>query len=132
MARRNNSNNARQVPSAIVESGSIPEEHLEPVGNTTEEVVEEVTPVVEAPKFSTNEELVAAGFTTVSAQIRELNRQGMAKGAIAKQLGKIYQHVYNVLSKPLKKVPATPAVDVEEPSSDVVDEESAVESANAE
>ena len=54
------------------------------------------------------QELVDGGFITVSAQIRELHRRGYTKGEISKGLGKIYQHVYNVLNKPLKKEPAAP------------------------
>jgi hypothetical protein len=46
--------------------------------------------------------LIKSGYTSTSAQMRELSRLGFTKGAIAKHLGKRYQHVYNVLSKPVK------------------------------
>ena len=64
---------------------------------------------VAAVTYSTNEQLVAGGFTTKSAQIRELHRQGMKTGDIARQLGVIYQHARNVINKPLKKVAAATA-----------------------
>ncbi len=46
-------------------------------------------------------QLEEGGFVSVSAKIRELSRLGFTKGAIAKHLDKRYQHVYNVLKKPL-------------------------------
>lgn len=46
-------------------------------------------------------DLEKGGFVSVSAKIRELSRLGFTKGAIAKHLDKRYQHVYNVLKKPL-------------------------------
>jgi hypothetical protein len=62
-----------------------------------------------APSFPSSEALIADGFTTKSARIRELHRLGMATGDIARQeTNGLYQHAYNVIKKPLKGR-ATPA-----------------------
>src|SRR5688572_28371135 len=50
-----------------------------------------------------NKDELFAKFGTKSAVIRFLHDQGYKKGQIAKFLGIIYQHVYNVLAKPLKR-----------------------------
>jgi len=39
---------------------------------------------------------------TTSAKIRAMHQDGMSKGAIAKALGKRFQHVRNVLVTPVK------------------------------
>jgi hypothetical protein len=52
------------------------------------------------------EELEAGGYTTTSAKIRrlrELGGENYGPGPISRHLGIIYQHAYNVLSKPLKR-----------------------------
>jgi hypothetical protein len=76
-----------------------------------------------APSFPTSEQLVADGFTTKSARIRELHRLGMPTGDIARQeTNGLYQHAYNVIKKPLKGR-ATPAVsaDASAPQGDETD-----------
>jgi hypothetical protein len=74
------------------------------------------TPVVaEAPKFPTSAQLIEQGFTTKSARIRELNRLGMATGDIARQeTNGLYQHAYNVIKKPLKRVAEPAAAEASE------------------
>lgn len=44
-----------------------------------------------------------AAQTSVSAQIRYLDKEGMPRSQIATKLNKIYQHVRNVLETPLKR-----------------------------
>jgi len=79
------------------------------------------TPVVSAPSFPTTDSLVASGFNTKSARIRELARLGMSKGDIARQeTNGLYQHVYNVLKRPLKK-PAVAAPQASETAGDETD-----------
>jgi hypothetical protein len=66
-------------------------------------------------KFPSTAELVAAGFTTKSARIRELHRLGMKTGAIAKQeTNGLYQHAYNVIKRPVKR----PAAEVAAPAAE--------------
>lgn len=68
--------------------------------------------------FPSNETLDKQGFGTKSAKIRELARLGMAKGDIARQVtGGLYQHVYNVLKRPLKR-PEAPAASNETPEAE--------------
>jgi hypothetical protein len=75
--------------------------------DTNNQAVVQPAPEVTYP---TTEELIASGFTTKSARIRELHRLGMKTGAIAKQeTGGLYQHAYNVINKPLKRPAAASA-----------------------
>jgi hypothetical protein len=83
-----------------------------------EPIVETPAVVAETPKvtYPTSAELIASGFTTKSARIRELHRLGMTTGDIARQeTNGLYQHAYNVIHKPLKR-PATPAASEAAPS----------------
>jgi hypothetical protein len=72
-----------------------------------------------AVSYPTSEQLVASGFTTKSARIRELHRLGMPTGDIARQeTNGLYQHAYNVIKKPLKgrpvaEAPATPVAETD-------------------
>jgi hypothetical protein len=73
------------------------------------------TAVVEAPKvvYPTTEQMVKDGLTTKSARIRKLHSLGMTTGDIARQeCNGLYQHAFNVIKKPLKKV-AAPAESTE-------------------
>jgi hypothetical protein len=71
-----------------------------------------VETVVEAPAvvYPTTEQMIADGLTTKSARIRKLHSLGMSTGDIARQeCNGLYQHAFNVIKKPLKKVvSATP------------------------
>lgn len=62
----------------------------------------------EAPKTATKPEVrvipkAINSLPTKSAKIRALSAEGWEKGQIAKAMGIIYQHVYNVLAQPLPK-----------------------------
>lgn len=57
----------------------------------------------------------AKNLKTASAMIRYLHGEGYAPSGIAKFLGKIYQHVRNVLNQPLKR-PAAPTVEAVKPT----------------
>jgi hypothetical protein len=73
------------------------------------------TAAVEAPKvvYPTTEQMVKDGLTTKSARIRKLHSLGMTTGDIARQeCNGLYQHAFNVIKKPLKKV-AAPAESTE-------------------
>lgn len=83
-----------------------------PKGNNA--VATQAAPVAEK-KFTppSIEAMKQKGLATKSAQIRHLFATGeMTKGEIAKHMGVIYQHVYNVLSKPLKTSEAAPTTPV--------------------
>ena len=56
-----------------------------------------------APSSNSVDEIANSTTLNTSQKIRKLNELGMSKYAIAKKLGKRYQHVYNVLATPLKK-----------------------------
>ena len=68
------------------------------------ETTEVVTETAIAAAFDAATYIKEAG--SVSAAIRKLAAEGMARGTIAKNLGKRYQHVRNVLITPGKKLPA--------------------------
>lgn len=72
---------------------------------TTEAATEEVDgkKKVEDIKLSDAQAKAYEDKKTVSAQIRYLNSEGFGRSAIAKFLGKRYQHVRNVLETPLKR-----------------------------
>ena len=55
-----------------------------------------------APKLDETTKKDLRSLTSVSAQIRYLDNKGMPRGDIARALGKRYQHVKNVLDKPVK------------------------------
>lgn len=55
-----------------------------------------------APKVSELDQKIAE-LQTTSAKIRYLTSLGWKRGAIAKKLGILYQHVRNVQLQPLKK-----------------------------
>lgn len=57
----------------------------------------------QAPKLVNKVAEELSKLTTVSARIRYLDEQGLPRGDIARVLGKRYQHVKNVLDKPLKR-----------------------------
>lgn len=69
---------------------------------------------------STTQSLVVLkqdGTVNKSQSIRKMDRAGMTKGAIAKELGIRYQFVYNVLNQQTKdepEVPETPTTEVTE------------------
>lgn len=69
--------------------------------NTDTDAKQAVQPkVVEhSKKMPTVEAMDEQGLKTKSAKIRYLDKQGFTRGEIAKHLGLIYQHVYNVLKK---------------------------------
>lgn len=56
-----------------------------------------------APSLAKDVVKALADLPTTSARMRHLENQGMSRGDIARVLGKRYQHVKNVLDKPLKK-----------------------------
>ena len=61
----------------------------------------------DAKKYPTTEQMIKDGMATKSARIRHLHSLGMATGDIARQeCDGLYQHAYNVIKKPLKKVEA--------------------------
>jgi hypothetical protein len=63
--------------------------------------------------YPTTEQMVKDGLTTKSARIRKLHSLGMTTGDIARQeCNGLYQHAFNVIKKPLKKV-AAPAESTE-------------------
>jgi DNA-directed RNA polymerase specialized sigma24 family protein len=61
-----------------------------------------VTMKKSAPTLSKDVQAALAKLPTVSAKMRYLNDQGLTRGDIARALGKSYQHVKNVLDRPLK------------------------------
>ena len=54
-------------------------------------------------KLTKEQQKELAAQKTISAQIRYLNKEGISNAQIARQLGKRYQHVRNVLETPLKR-----------------------------
>ena len=56
----------------------------------------------QAPKLDEKTTKALASQATVSGKIRYLDSQGYERADIARILGKLYQHVKNVLDKPLK------------------------------
>jgi hypothetical protein len=56
-----------------------------------------------APKLDDKTTKQVVALPTVSSKIRFLDEQGMSRGDIARYLNKRYQHVKNVLDRPLKK-----------------------------
>jgi hypothetical protein len=84
--------------------------------NSSTAAVTPAAPVVVGdPRF---DEAKLQGLTTTSARIRYLHACGLKNGEIAKKLGKLYQHVRNVLIVPVKTpmvkepVVTAPAVEV--------------------
>ena len=55
-----------------------------------------------APILNSDLTKKVGSLTTTSSKIRFLNDQGMQRADIARYLNKRYQHVKNVLDKPLK------------------------------
>jgi arsenate reductase-like glutaredoxin family protein len=83
--------------------------HTMPRKNNTavkvEEPVETPAAATEVKKvYPTTEQLIASGFTTKSARIRQLHSLGMPIGDISRQeTNGLYQHAYNVIKRPLKR-----------------------------
>ena len=62
------------------------------------------TEVPKRPSDMTQDELFKK-YGTKSATIRALSADNMKVGDIARRLGIIYQHAYNVLNRPMKRGP---------------------------
>lgn len=77
-------------------------EHVTPAVS----LVNTATDVNESEKafeMTAEQQTALDSIKTVSGQIRYLDSIGMSRGQIAKKLGKLYQHVRNVLTTPLKR-----------------------------
>jgi hypothetical protein len=59
-----------------------------------------------APKLEKAQNEALAKCASVSAKMRYLDAQGFTRGDISRILNKRYQHVKNVLDRPLKKIGA--------------------------
>ena len=66
------------------------------------QVVSKSTNKKVAPKLDDKVQKELSSLTTVSSKIRFLDEQGFSRGDISRILNKRYQHVKNVLDKPLK------------------------------
>jgi hypothetical protein len=101
-----NHSNTKRVEQQIVP--------VEPIVESTSTSIPTSTPIVQEPQMpeaivpTTSQidprydETYLQSLTTTSARIRYLHSRGLKNGEIAKKLGKLYQHVRNVLIVPVK------------------------------